>query len=124
RQLTLSAVTGGAQSGAAPGTSDTQFRLQAIIGAATASNAPLLPGHEVDERYKALRDFVGTKPGAPIDLVLRELGDAQQQVAKLAATLVSTAATVTTNGAVDPLLTLKADAARQPDPVGRWLTQI
>ena len=124
RQLTLSVVTGGAQPGAAPGTSDTQFRLQAILGTATASNAPLPPGHEVDERYKALRDFVGSKPGAPIDLVLRELGDAQQQVAKLAATLVSTAAAVTANGAVDPLVTLKADAARQPDPVGRWLTQI
>ncbi len=124
RQLTLSVMTGGAQPGAAPGTSDTQFRLQTIIGTATASNAPLPPGHEVDERYKALRDFVGSKPRAPIDLALRELGDVQQQVAKLAATLVSTPAATTANGAIDPLVTLKADAARQPDPVGRWLTQI
>ena len=127
RQLTLSAAPGNAQptaaSGAAP--SDTQTQLQAIIGAMpNASNAPLPPGHEIDERYKALRDFVGTRPGAPIDLVLRELGDVQQQVAKLAATLVSTSSATPANGAIDPLLTLKADAAHQPEPVGRWLAQI
>ena len=57
-----------------------------------ARRPPLLPGHEIDERYKALRDLVGHGPAAPIDLVLREVGDAQQQIAKLAATLVSTGA--------------------------------
>ena len=92
RQLTLSVAPGSPQPGAAPGAvpSDAQVRLQAIIGTMSGpSNAPLPPGHEIDERYQALRAFVGTKPGAPIDVVLRGLGDAQQQVAKLAATLVS-----------------------------------
>ena len=56
--------------------------------------------------------------------MLRELGDAQQQIAKLAATLVSTGAAASTSGGIDPLLALKADAARQPQPLGRWLTEI
>ena len=94
RQLTLSAPPGGAQQAAVPAASasETQLRLQAVLGASqpAGADAPLLPGHEIDERYQALRDFVGNRPGAPIDLVLRELGDAQQQIAKLAATLVST----------------------------------
>ena len=63
-------------------------------------------------------------PAAPIDLVLREVGDAQQQIAKLAATLVSTGAAAPASGGIDPLLALKADAARQPQPLGRWLTEI
>jgi type VI secretion system protein ImpL len=127
RQLTLSATRADAQSGnaQAAATSDTQARLQAILGSVQAStNAPLPPGHEIDEHYQALRDFVGTRAGAPIDAVLREIGDAQQVVAKLAATLVSTGTATPANGALDPLLTLKADAARQPEPVERWLNQI
>jgi type VI secretion system protein ImpL len=127
-QLTLSAPPGGAQPAAAPAASasETQLRLQTVLGAAqqAAAAAPVLPGHEIDERYQALRDFIGNKPGAPIDLVLRELGDMQQQIAKLAATLVSTGATAAAAGGIDPLLALKTDAARQPQPVGRWLTEI
>ena len=91
---------------------------------ADASRGSLPPGHEIDERYQALRDLVGHGPGAPIDQVLRELGDTQQQIAKLAATLVSTGAGDSDAGGIDPLLTLKADAARQPQPLGRWLTEI
>ena len=56
--------------------------------------------------------------------MLREVGDAQQQIAKLAATLVSTGAAASTSGGIDPLLALKADAARQPQPLGRWLTEL
>ena len=76
------------------------------------------PGHEIDERYQALRDFVSDRPGAPIDQVLRELGDAQQQIAKLAATTVSPGSVASSAGGVDPLLALKTDAARQPQPLG------
>jgi type VI secretion system protein ImpL len=128
RQLTLSTPPGGTRAVAVPdaSASDTQVRLQAILGASqpAAPNAPPPPGHEIDERYQALRDLVGNRPGAPIDLLLRELGDTQQQIAKLAATLVSTSAAATTASGIDPLLALKADAARQPQPVGRWLTEI
>ncbi len=127
RQLTLSKPLGGTRAAAVPDTpaSDTQSRLQAILGASqsAAQNAPAMPGHEVDERYQALREFVGDRPGAPIDLMFRELGDTQQQIAKLAATLVSAGAAATASG-IDPLLALKADAARQPQPVARWLAEI
>jgi type VI secretion system protein ImpL len=112
---------------ASPGaTNNTQQQLQAVFGASQPSApAPaLLPGHEIDERYRALRDLVGAQVNAPIELVLRELGDAQQQIAKLAATLVSTGAVATAPGGIDPLLALKADAARQPRPLDRWLTEI
>jgi type VI secretion system protein ImpL len=126
-QLTLSAVPADTQSGNAQAgaTNDTQARLQAILGSVQSStNAPLPPGHEIDERYQALREFVGTRPGAPIDSVLREIGDVQQVVAKLAATLVSTSTAAPASGALDPLQTLKVDAAHLPEPVERWLNQI
>jgi type VI secretion system protein ImpL len=128
RQLTLSVPPGGVPKTAEPDPSanSTQLRLQALLGASQSASqaAPLLPGHEIDERYKALRDLVGQGRGAPIDLLLREVGDAQQQIAKLAATLVSTGGAASTSGGVDPLLALKADAARLPQPVGRWLTEL
>ena len=128
RQLTLSVPPGGARKAAEPDpqTSSTQLRLQALLGASqtTTQAAALLPGHEIDERYRALRDLVGNGPAAPIDLVLREVGDVQQQIAKLAATLVGTGAAASTSGGIDPLLALKADAARQPQPLGRWLTEL
>ena len=106
--------------------SDTQYRLNTLLGASQPATpaAPQLPGHEIDERYRALRDFVSDRPGAPIDLVLRELGDAQQQIAKLAATTVSPGSVASSSGGVDPLLALKTDAARLPQPLGRWLTEI
>ncbi|HME24059.1 MAG TPA: type VI secretion system membrane subunit TssM [Acetobacteraceae bacterium] len=128
RQLTLSVPPGGVPKAPEPepSASNTQLRLQAVLGASQPATqaAPLLPGHEIDERYQALRDLIGHGPNAPIDLLLREVGDAQQQIAKLAATLVSTGAATSSPGGIDPLLTLKTDAARQPQPLGRWLTEI
>ena len=128
RQLTLSVPPGGTRKAPEPepSASSTQLRLEAVLGSSQpdAQAAPLLPGHEIDERYQALRDLVGHGPNAPIDLLLREVGDAQQQIAKLAATLLSTGSAPTAPGGIDPLLTLKTDAARQPQPVGRWLTEI
>lgn len=59
-----------------------------------------------------------------MDVVLREMSDVQQVVAKLAAALDSTSTATPPNGALDPLLILKADAAHQPEPVERWLSQI
>jgi type VI secretion system protein ImpL len=127
RQLTLSELPGGASPPAEPDVpaSSTELRLKALLGTPqTGPQAPPPLGHEIDERYQALRDLVGRGPSAPIDAVLREIGDAQQQIAKLAATLVSTGSVPSTPGAIDPLLTLKSDAPRQPQPFGRWLTQL
>jgi type VI secretion system protein ImpL len=127
RELTLSEPTGGAPKPSEPDAqaSSTELRLKELLGAPqTGPQAPPPLGHEIDERYQALRDLMGHGPNAPIDTVLREVGDAQQQIAKLAATLVGTGAVPSSPGAIDPLLTLKTDAARQPQPFGRWLTEI
>ena len=81
------------------------------------------PGHQIDERYKALIDLVGDGPGAPIDQVLRSLSDMQQQLAKMAATLISSGTAVTPSG-IDPALAVQAEAQRQPQPLARWLTAL
>src|SRR5262249_37326236 len=105
--------------------SNTELRLQALLGTPQSGGAaPLAPGHEIDERYQALRDLVARGAAAPIEQVLREIGDAQQQMAKLAASLVSSGTAASSAAGVDPLLLLKSDASRQPQPLGRWLTEI
>ena len=92
-----------------------------MLGNPAAATAPLPPGHEIDERYKALRDLVGDGPGAPIDQALRSLGDMQQQLAKIAATLVN-------SGTAPPRRWISSRrlpcgrALRQPQPLARWLT--
>ena len=103
-----------------------ELRLQSLFGVAppAAPAPPQLPGHEIDERYHALRELVGDGPGAPIDLVLRSIGETQQQIAKQAATLVSSGAVASAGGGIDPALALKADAVREPQPFGRWLGEI
>lgn len=136
RQLTLSVpptqsagTTATGMASAAPagaGIDSPELRLQAVLGnsqPAAGSAAPSQPGHEIDERYKALRDLVGDGPGAPIDPVLRSLGEMQQQLAKMAATLVSGGTAPAPSG-FDPALALRAEALRQPQPVARWIDQI
>jgi type VI secretion system protein ImpL len=124
-QLRLS-VTSASPAGTitrAPGDNVTS-RLQSVLGAVQPSEpAALPPGHEIDERFKPLIDLVGDGPGAPLDQVLRSLSDMQQQLAKMAATLVSTGA-VTTPGGMDPALALQTEALRLPQPVSRWVTSI
>lgn len=135
RQVTLSVPTTQATApratlaSAAPADTDADSeaqRLQALLGAppSVTPAAALLPGHEIDERYKAVRDLVGNGPGAPLDLVLRTLGDLQQQLAKMAATAVSSGTAAAVPAGLDPTLAIKAEALRQPHPLARWLDQI
>jgi type VI secretion system protein ImpL len=100
-------------------------RLKELFGGAQAGQpAPLPPGHEVDEHFKALRDLVGSGgPGAPIDLVLKLLNDLQQQLAKLAAAPAGTTGSAPPAGE-DPALALRAEAQRQPQPLSRWLASM
>ncbi len=127
RQVTLSvppaglAPAGGdkAAGGAAQPTVDP--RLSSLFGAAQPGQAaPLPPGHEVDEHFKALRDLVGNGPGAPIDQVLKSLNDLQQQLAKVAALPIGATAPPPAAGD-DPALALRAEAQRQPAPLSRLL---
>jgi type VI secretion system protein ImpL len=93
--------------------------LSTMLSGQPGAAPALPPGHEIDERYKQLRDLVSTSGGAPIDQVLKVLNDLQQQLAKMAAA--GTGAPVAPVGA-DPSLALKAEAQRQPQPLSRWLT--
>jgi type VI secretion system protein ImpL len=125
QQLSLS------QAGVAPATpvpsaagSDTDRRFHGLFGASQPGTAASLPGQEIDARFQALRDVVAPGVAAPIEQVLRELSDAQQQIAKLAAALLSPGAAPSSPSGIDPLLVLKSDGARQPQPLGRWLSEI
>jgi type VI secretion system protein ImpL len=48
-------------------------RLKPILGTQSAGPPPEPPGQKIDDRYRALRDFVGTGPGAPIDQALKAI---------------------------------------------------
>jgi type VI secretion system protein ImpL len=110
---------------AGPNDNSVAMRLQSVLGKSPPQAEPvsLPPGHEIDERYRSLIDLVGNGPAAPIDLVLRSLSDMQQQLAKMAATLVSSGSIAAASG-IDPALALRAQAVRQPQPLARWLTAI
>ncbi len=102
RQLTLSEPPKPANAVAAAAT-DAAGKVQSAATAAVTSKSstlsslltgqsgggapPLPPGHEIDERYRQLRELVAATGGAPIDQVLKLLNDLQQQLAKLAAAL-------------------------------------
>ena len=128
RQLTLSqapkaapGVAGkvaAAQAAAASAAAASAARLQGLLGQQTAPAAP--PGQAVDVKYKALRDFVGKGPGAPIDGVLKLLNDLQQQLSKLAGAAAGGSAPAVATGE-DPGALIRAEATRDPEPVSRWL---
>ena len=100
-------------------TTRTPAMLSSLFGGQAGAAPSLPPGHEIDARYQSLRDLVSATGGAPIDQLLKLLGDLQQQLAKQAAApLGSTAAAPVGN---DPSLALRAEAQRQPQPIGRWL---
>ncbi|MBV8589177.1 MAG: type VI secretion system membrane subunit TssM [Acetobacteraceae bacterium] len=94
-------------------------RLQGVIGTAEAAESPPSPppGSEIDERYKAFRDYVGSGPNAPIDQTLKALNDLQQQVARRPAG--GAGGSAPTGG--DPGIALRAAAATAPPPVARAL---
>ena len=126
QQLTLSQAAtakGGAATNAASPTG-AAARLKEAFGTEPGATAPPPPpGQEIDQRYAALRAFVGQGPGAPIDGVLQLLNQVQAEVARLAATTPGTAAPPAPTGD-DPALLLKAEATREPQPVARWLVGI
>ncbi|MEA2850974.1 MAG: type secretion system protein ImpL [Rhodospirillaceae bacterium] len=107
-----------AAAAAAPGATRSAAALSSILSGQPGAAPALPPGHEIDERYKQLRDLVAASGGAPIDQVLKLLNDLQQQLAKMNAAGVG--APVAAVGS-DPSLALRAESQRQPLPLGRWL---
>jgi type VI secretion system protein ImpL len=127
RQLTLSVPpppSAGTPTAANADGADSQLRQVLGTPERTTSSNPMLPGHEIDERYKALRDLIGDGPDPPIDQVLRSVGDLQQYLAKMAATLVGSRTAPPAPGGIDPALAVRAEAVRQPQPLARWLNEI
>ena len=101
--------------------------IRTVLASAAAQLAPAAgapPGpmteiaRSVDQRYQPLRALSGSGGAAPIDLVLRPLGELQQQLAKQAA---STTRPVATDAGQDPAAALKMASLRQPQPLARWL---
>jgi type VI secretion system protein ImpL len=84
--------------------------------------APAAAGREIDERYAALLTLMGDGAGAPVDLVLKSLIDVQQHIAKQAAAPIGT--TIPTPPGGDPAAILQTAAAKQPEPLSRWLAEI
>jgi type VI secretion system protein ImpL len=112
------------EAAAASGADATAMRLRSVVGAGRPGDAAsALPGHEVDEHYKALLDLAGNGPGAPIDQVLGSLIDLQQQLAKLAAAPLGSTPPALPAGS-DPTIALQSEAATLPPPVSRWILSI
>ena len=129
RQLTLSepppappvaaAATGALAALAGKAASGTEARLQTLLGTQRTGPPPKPPGKTIDDRYRALREFVSSGPGAPIDQALQAISALQQQLTKLASAVPGAAPPPPSGD--DPILMLRAEASRDPQPVARWL---
>ena len=95
-------------------------QLTGLLSSPNTGAAPVPPGKEIDDRYKALRDYVGSGPGVPLDQALKALDGLRQQLAKLSAPALATAAAQPTGD--DPVSVLRAEAVAAPQPVSRWLS--
>ena len=91
-------------------------RFQDVFGKVAASGDP--PGKAIETRYAPLIAYVGKGPGAPIDTLLKQMNDLQQQLARLANS--PQGAPLATSGD-DSTQALQAEASRAPEPIRRWV---
>jgi type VI secretion system protein ImpL len=97
-------------------------RLKPLLGTPSAGPPPEPPGKRIDDRYRALRTFVGTGPGAPIDQALKAIDGLHQKLAKIGTPPAGSAmAAPAAPVGDDPVQSLHEEAARDPQPVARWL---
>ncbi len=66
-----------------------QSTLRPLLAAQASTLPTTPPGKEIDDRYRNLRDYVGTGPGAPIDQTLKAMDALHQQLARLGAIAVA-----------------------------------
>jgi len=104
---------------AAPTTPAAVGQLKGLLSAPADAPAPEVPGKEIDDRYQALRAYVGTGAGAPLDLALKAIDSLRQQLSQLAMASPTAAPAPATGD--DPIAQLHAEAKAAPDPVARWL---
>jgi len=101
--------------------------LQPLAQAAAAGIRVEPPGKAIDERYRELRDYVGTAPGAPIEQAYKAMDALRQQLARLAQPgaaptgVTPTGATPATPVGEDATALLRSEALSAPAPVNRWL---
>jgi type VI secretion system protein ImpL len=103
----------------APSTPAAVGQLKGLLSAPAGTPASQVPGKEIDDRYQALRDYVGAGAGAPLDLALKAIDSLRQQLSQLAMASPNTAPAAPTGD--DPIALLHAEAKAAPDPVARWL---
>jgi type VI secretion system protein ImpL len=104
---------------AAPGRGAEAQRVQAAQGQAAAPTGAEPVAQVVETRFQALR----TAAGQPLDGVLAIVNELYVQVARLASSPPGTVVPAPTAG-LDPGQRLLAEAARQPQPLARWLTAL
>src|SRR5579883_3448750 len=112
RQLTLTRKP----AGKAPASPAPPPSLQGLFA------RPEPPGEEIDKRYRALREFVGGGPGAPIDQTLQAIDRLGRQLAQLASAPPGTPPAPPSGE--DPVLLLRAAMMQAPQPVARWIGTI
>ncbi len=95
--------------------------LQGLIGPATLGNAPKALGHEVDDYYAPLINYVGDGTSSPMAQTLNTLTALQQQLATLAASVPGSGAPSSAAAGGDPAGLLQAEITTDPQPVARWL---
>ncbi len=91
------------------------------LEASLAHELALGAGTSTEAHYRRLIDAAGGPAGAPIEAALRQMAEMQQTLAKLAALPVGAPIPA---GGETIAAGLAAEAARQPQPVARWLSTI
>jgi type VI secretion system protein ImpL len=118
RQLTLTKPPQKPAAARNPSGGAAQSELSSLFrGPPGPSPKPL--GKEIDDRYRALRDYVGNGPGAPIDETLKAMDALRQEIAQAGGAAAGTPPAMPAGG--DPLLLLRAQMGAAPQPVKRWL---
>jgi type VI secretion system protein ImpL len=103
----------------APGAGPDSQRVQAAQGQPAAPTGAEPVASIVEQRFQALR----AAAGQPLDGVLAVVSELYVQVARLASSPPGTVLPAPAAG-LDPGQRLLAEAARQPQPLARWLTAL
>jgi len=92
-----------------------------LLGPQSAGPPHEPPGKKIYDRYRALRDFVGTGPDAPIDQARKAIDALHQQLARLGSPTSGAPGAPAVPIGEDATQLLREEAARDPQPVARWL---
>ncbi len=87
--------------------------------APTAGPPPMPPGKAVEDHFQALLAFVGSGSGAPLDQALTAINALQKQLTVLSSAVPGAPPPP---AGEDPSVVLRNEAARDPQPVARWLS--